>query len=409
MPQQGPILVVSDDTAQIDAALADVKSFPLLQVSWADAEDALTRLSPAAVIVSDAGAHEVQLEILSRCAGASDIYTPLIAYQRPDQAIGANEAMSFSPSGSRSDRLVARLNAALRVRSLHATALRRSGGNLSKQLPQTDPLHEATALLVGRSGSYASLSVELGGRMGVLGALSIEIAAKHLNARDIDGVIVAEGFSARVIDAFLTVLSEDARFRNLPVLLSASVGLVADYDLPNLEIAGNDLIAARAAPLIRQHAFEARLTRLMKSIDAGGILDPRSGLLTADAFASDLKAAVADAQKRGAGLSLVRMTLDSVTERHAVDAARIVGRMMRRMDFATLQRDGIMMIVLAETDARDAHMIARRITSVLKQTVTGPRGAPRIDPRVSVVSIAADDDAQALLARLDHTAQRAAS
>jgi hypothetical protein len=191
MPQQGPILVVSDDTAQIDAALSDVKSFPVLQVSWADAEEALTRLSPAAVIVSDADAHEVQLEKLSRCAGASDIYTPLIAYQRPDQASGTNEAMSFSPSGSRPDRLVARLNAALRVRSLHATALRRSSENLSKQLPQTDPLHDATALLVGRSGSYASLSVDLGERMGVLGALSIEIAAKHLNARDIDGVIVA--------------------------------------------------------------------------------------------------------------------------------------------------------------------------------------------------------------------------
>lgn len=409
MPQQGPILVVSDCNAQIDTALADVKSFPVLHIDWNDATDAVTRLSPAAVIVSDAAAHESQLEKLSRCVEASDIYTPLISFARDDYRVGIVDVMSFSPSGSRPDRLVARLNAALRVRSLHATAIRRSGDSLSRHLPQTDPLSEATALLVGRSGSYASLSIDLGERMGVLGALSIEIAAKHLNARDIDGVIVAEGFSARVVDAFLTVLSEDARFRNLPVVLSSSAGLVADYDLPNLEIVANDLIATCAGPLIRQHAFEARLNRLMKSIDAGGILDPRSGLLTADAFAADLKAAVADAQKRGAGLSLVRMTLDSVTDRHALDAARIVGRMMRRMDFATLERNGIIMIALAETDTRDAHMISRRIVSVLKQTVTGPRGASRIDPRVSVVSMSADDKAQDLLARLDDTAQRAAS
>ena len=45
--------------------------------------------------------------------------------------------------------------------------------------------------------------------MGVVGALSIEAAAKHLNTRDIDGIVLGEGFSARVVDAFLTVLAED--------------------------------------------------------------------------------------------------------------------------------------------------------------------------------------------------------
>ena len=55
----------------------------------------------------------------------------------------------------------------------------------------------------------------------MVGALSIEAAAKHLNTRDIDGIVLGEGFSPRVVDAFLTVLTEDARFRNLPVVMTS--------------------------------------------------------------------------------------------------------------------------------------------------------------------------------------------
>ena len=73
----------------------------------------------------------------------------------------------------------------------------------------------------------------------MVGALSIEAAAKHLSARDIDGIVLGEGFSLRVIDAFLTVLAEDARFRNLPVVVTSSE-LAPTYDLPNLEIISGD-------------------------------------------------------------------------------------------------------------------------------------------------------------------------
>ena len=59
-----------------------------------------------------------------------------------------------------------------------------------------DPTRDATVLLIGRGGAYPALSVALGERIGVVGALSIEAAAKHLNARDIDGIVLGEGFSA---------------------------------------------------------------------------------------------------------------------------------------------------------------------------------------------------------------------
>ena len=71
-------------------------------------------------------------------------------------------------------------------------------------------------LLIGRGAAYPALSVALGERMGVVGALSIEAAAKHLNARDLDGIVLAEGFSPRVVDAFLTVLAEDVAVPQSP-------------------------------------------------------------------------------------------------------------------------------------------------------------------------------------------------
>ena len=198
---------------------------------------------------------EPGLEPLAKQIAARQPYVPLIAID-PGMALPEN-AIPFSQVGDDSDRLIARLRAALRVRTLHATVMRRLDDDATgrKQLSDTDPARDATVLLIGRGAAYPALSVSLGERMGVLGALSIEAAAKHLNARDIDGIILGEGFSVRVMDAFLTVLTEDARFRNLPVVVTAD-GLTPAYDLPNLEFVTGapERIAANASPLIRQHA-----------------------------------------------------------------------------------------------------------------------------------------------------------
>ncbi len=80
-------------------------------------------------------------------------------------------------------------------------------------------------------------------------------------------------------------------------------------NLPNLEIIAGDpaRIAANALPLIRQHAFEAHLSRTLRSIDAGGLLDPQTGLLTAAAFNRDFASAVhqtLDARRRIVGGAL---------------------------------------------------------------------------------------------------------
>jgi hypothetical protein len=120
------------------------------------------------------------------------------------------------------DRLVGRLRSALRVRALHATVLRRAETltdetGLIAKFPDSDPLDDATVLVAGRGGSYPALAVAVGERVGLIGALSIETAARYLTSRTIDGIIVGDGFGAMSIDAFLTVIAEDARFRDMPI------------------------------------------------------------------------------------------------------------------------------------------------------------------------------------------------
>src|ERR1700733_2497297 len=410
MSQQGPVIVVSAAERQsLATALGEARIFPIVDTNWDDAWHAVEQVQPAAVLVVLSEAGEPGFEPLAKQIAARHPYLPLIAID-PRMPLPEN-AIPFSQAGGNFDRLSARLRAALRVRTLHATVMRRLDDDPAerKQLPDADPARDATVLLIGRGVAYPALSVSLGERMGVVGALSIEAAARHLNARDIDGIILGEGFSGRVMDAFLTVLAEDARFRNLPIVVTAD-GLTPAYDLPNLEfIAGApEYIAANALPLIRQHAFEAHLSRTLRSIEADGLLDARSGLLTSAAFHRDLATAVHQTLSRGGGLSLARFAFDPDHERAQIDGARILSRLMRQMDFGALQDDGSVIVAFAETDLRTAHMIARRLASVMRHTSHGKRDT-RSEPVVTLATMQPSDSAKSLLARLHDEARRAAS
>src|SRR5437588_8835576 len=293
MSQQGPIIVVSNvGRPAVATVLEQGGMFPIVDAGWADASRAIEQVLPAAVLVAGRGAAEPHLTALAKRIAAREPYLPLVAVD-PQGRLPEN-AVPFSQTGGNFGRLIARLNAALRVRTLHATVMRRLDEDRADRMAVagSDPVRDATVLLIGRGAAYPALSVSLGERMGVVGALSIEAAAKHLNTRDIDGVVLGEGFTARVMDAFLTVLSEDSRFRNLPAVLTSNQ-LAPDYELPNLEIIAGEpaLVAANALPLIRQHALETHLSRTLRSIDAGGLLDPRSGLLPPEAFSRDFATA----------------------------------------------------------------------------------------------------------------------
>jgi hypothetical protein len=408
MSQQGPVLVVSSgEPSSVAATLSETGMFPVIESNWPEAAHAVSQLQPAAVLVSgDAGPG---FAVLAAQVAELKPYVPLVVID-PRLSLPEN-ALPFALTDGGFERLNCRLRAALRVRSLHATVLRRVADDQAIQikLSDTDPIQEATVLLIGRGAAYPALSVALGERMGVVGALSIEAAARHLNARDFDGIVLAEGFSPRVVDAFLTVLAEDVRFRNLPVVVTVD-GLTANYDLPNLELISGDSarVASNALPLIRQHAFESRLSRTLKSIDAGGLIDPRTGLLTLEAFSRDFATAVYQTQSRGGGLSVARFSYRQSHERTQLDGARIISRLMRQMDFGAVQDDGSIVVVFVETDLRNAHMIARRLSSVMKHTIHASRES-RAEPDVTVATLLPSDSAKSMLARLTDQARRAAS
>src|SRR4029077_6842752 len=134
-----------------------------------------------------------------------------------------------------------RLGSALRIRNLHATVLRRTAAPAQPGQETANvcafPLHgsldHATVLCVGRGRVYPALAVAVGERVGLIGAMSVETAARFLNSRDIEGIVIGDGFGPRVVEALLTVLAENARFRDLPVGVLGGHP-VRDDRLPNL-------------------------------------------------------------------------------------------------------------------------------------------------------------------------------
>lgn len=428
MSQQGPLLIVTNAARPwLAASLDRAHISPSIEASWAEAIPALTQVQPAAVLAVMAGARASEISALAKHVAARKPYLPLLAldpnqdlpdHDLPDNAMpfGQGNNQGATPGADDGERLAVRLRAALRIRTLDATVLRRLDEPKTREiagdtgLPDSDPLDDATVLLLGRGASYPALSVALGERVAVVGALSIEAAAKHLSSRDIDGVVLGEGFTPRVVDAFLTVLAEDTRFRNLAVALTANPGLSLPRELANIEVISGapSRIAANVLPLIRQHALENRLNRTLRAIDAGGLLDPQTGLLTKQAFARDFAAAVTQSLANGSGLAAARFAFDPAHARAQFDGARIISRLMRRMDFGTCEGNGSVIVVFAEADLRAAHAITRRLSSVMRHTAHGKRDA-RTEPSVTVAALQKGDTARTLLARLYDTRQRAAS
>jgi len=305
-----------------------------------------------------------------------------------------------------SDRLIARLRWALRIRTLHATALRRSrasGPNKVFTFMPPNLLEETAVLCVARGGSYPVLSAPIGERAGLIGALSIETAARYLNARDVDAVIIGEGLGPGVGEALLTLVASDTRFQDLPVGVLNNAA-ADDKRLVNLVRAEGDPVRLVECilPLARLHAFEARLARALKSLESEGAIDPNTGLLVAQVFWRKLERAVQESQETGVALSIARFTFEGIADGRAyVDAARLFTRLGRNTDLACQEQDGSILAAFAKTDLRSAHLLARQIASVLKHTMLSPSDDRRvIKPTITLAAVKPADDLSTLVARL---------
>ena len=416
MALQGPFAVIADSPApDVVEALRTAGAYPIVEIGWTDAPAALTSIEPEAVVAADPCPDQPRADAIAKALAAqrvkgSGFYMPILVRTRDDGASPIAEALTIS-AAMPAERIVGRLSAALRIRTLHSTVLRRiatltARGEQIPELATNDPLDEATVLIAGRGRTYPALSVAVGEQVGLVGALSVESAARALNVRDIDGMVIGDGFSPRIVEALLTVLAEDVRFRDLPVIvLGSHPGIIEPFaaHLPNLDriSEGPQRLVERFLPYVRQHALGERLKRMLKSLDAQGMLDPDTGLLGHEAFWRDLNRAVGDAEKRGVGLTIARFSFGGGDRRLSLDAARLVGRLMRQVDFACREADNSIFAVFTETDLRAAHVVARRIASILKNTMLAPdRRRDKIDAAVTLATLKPTDSVDSLIARV---------
>ena len=347
-------------------------------------------------------------------ATAQGPIVPVIARTHPNQDAAVPIALPVDASLP-VERLITRLRAAMRVRALHTTVLRRietftAHGGILPALPLGDALEDATVLIAGRGPLYPKLSVAIGERVGMVRAFSVETAARHMNSRDIDGIVMGDGFSQRMVEAFLTVLAQDDRFRDIPVLTIGEVPPDLAERLTNIDhVESNPARAvARMVPPVRLHAFESRLKRMLKTLETEGMFDAETGLHSRDHFLHDLTNSVADAENRGHALSIARISFNGASDRRASrDGARLVTRLTRNIDFACRDQDGALLVVFNQTDLRSAHVVARRMAASLRNKMLDmDRG--EIHAQVTLATLKANDNVDSLLERVMGSAAVAA-
>jgi GGDEF domain-containing protein len=417
MALMGPMVVVAETSA---ADLLDVLgaagAFPIIETPWADAPAAIAEIQPVALAIADPDGKPSarHSRALTQCIEArGGPIMPVIALVEKGGAPALPGALPIALDDS-TERLIARLRSALRIRTMHATVLRRARTTDANKQITVPPnlLADATVLCVGRGGSFPVLSVAIGERVGVIGAFSVEAAVRYLNARDIDGVVIGDGLGPRVVDALLMALAEDARFRDLPVgVLNNYVS--DDERLPNLIRVEADPVQLVEGVLafVRLQAFDSHLKRMLKSLESQGMIDPHTGLLETHAFWLDLDRTVEEAAAAGRALSIARFSFEGVTDRRAyVDAARLFSRLVRNIDFACREQDGSILAAFTETDLRSAHVVARRIASVLRQTMISPGHDRRsIRPTVTLATFKPTDNMSTLVARVGATPEAVAA
>ncbi|MDO9410975.1 MAG: GGDEF domain-containing protein [Pseudolabrys sp.] len=411
MSLHGPLIVVAESPATaLVAALGDAGAFPIVEAKWADAPTAFVSVKPSAVIIAEPGPPVSEASSRMLCLQIATVVGPIvptIAFANEEFAAALPVALT-ADAGMPVARMIKRLQSAMRVRALHATVLRRielfvaNGGNMPL-MPVGDALDDATVLVAGRGPLYPALSVAMGEQAKMVGALSVESAAKHLNERDIDGIVIGDGFSPRMIEAFLTVLAQDSRFHEIPIAVIGDTIPGFDDELPNIDFVGSDpsRLVSRMIPMVRMRAFESRLKRMLKSLEADGIFDPDTGLLTPESFWRDLNKSMTEAADRSQALSVARYTFDGALDARAqLDGARMASRVIRNIDFGCRDEDGSLLIAFTQTDLRGANVVARRLAAAIKTAMmqNGPQN--RVTANVTLASQKNDDTLDSLMQRV---------
>lgn len=410
MSLQGPIVVVAEKrSSKLLEAISTAGAFPVIETSCEDAAAAIAAADPTAIILADsrAATDTALAECLSRDITRKIPIVPVVACAGPEDTLSYREALMIGREATPAA-VTARVASVLRVRTLHASVLRRAEAAhaAGKAVPQTsssDPIDDATVILAGRGRTYPDLSVGIGEQTGLIGVLTLEAAARFLKTRDADGLVIGDGFHPQSVEAILTVVAEDSRFRDLPIGIIGHQLSIDERELPHLVFADNpSSLITKILPLVRLHAFERRLRRTLENFDQDGVVDPATGLLYHAAFIAELDRVMRDADQHSAGLSVARFIFDASFDNRAInDAARMIGKLKRTVDFACRDDDGTILVAFAETDMRRAQAVTRRLSNVLKHTMLLPEN-PRAaaTPRVTLTRRKPADTVASLLSRV---------
>ena len=127
MSLPGPILVVSDrPDRKLMTALAGAGAFPVVDATLAEAAQAIASTQPAAVLFADPDAAPVQRqadELMDAIDAMPAPFMPVVARVN-DCGATILDVLPISAAAP-NEQIIARLAAVLRIRSLHATVLRR--------------------------------------------------------------------------------------------------------------------------------------------------------------------------------------------------------------------------------------------------------------------------------------------
>jgi GGDEF domain-containing protein len=173
--------------------------------------------------------------------------------------------------------------------------------------------------------------------------------------------------------------------------------------LPNIDQVAAEpaRLVARMVPLVRMRAFEARLRRMLKSLDADGIFDPMTGLLTRASFWHELGKVAAESADRSLPLSVARFTFAAPPNaRASLDAARLMTRLIRNIDFATRDEEDAILVAFTQTDLRGAHVFVRRLAGELRNTMLAGQNVEPLTANVTLATLKAGDTLDTLMLRV---------
>jgi hypothetical protein len=122
MSLQGPMIVVAENPAtDLVRALGAAGAFPIVEAKWADAPTAFISVKPAAVVIAEPGPPKSESSSRMLCLQIATVNGPIVpTIALADGDLDAAIPIALSTdAGLPVERLIARLQSAMRVRALH--------------------------------------------------------------------------------------------------------------------------------------------------------------------------------------------------------------------------------------------------------------------------------------------------